>query len=59
MNTIPQWLYDDLSRLSRMTKDQALALWDQYDGSNSPNGISGEAIHHHLNAIGEGSYCAV
>lgn len=34
-------------------------LWDAYDGTNSPSGFSGEAIHWELNARGHGVYCAV
>jgi hypothetical protein len=59
MRTIPDWMYDDLYRLGGMTRDEVRALWDQYDGCNSPGGISGEAMHAHLNALGDGEYCAV
>ncbi|SFM82487.1 hypothetical protein [Methylobacterium pseudosasicola] len=34
-------------------------LWDQYDGTNAPEGFEGEAIHLALNMVGDGSYCAV
>jgi hypothetical protein len=51
--------YNDLSRLAPMATDDVMRLWDQYDGINEPDGISGEAIHEMLNARGQGSYCAV
>jgi hypothetical protein len=59
IRTISESEYNELARLSAMTRDQVRGLWDQYDGCNSPDGISAEMIHHHLNAIGDGIYCAV
>lgn len=50
---------DELARLSQMDTDSVKRLWDAYDGSNAPLGISGEAIHMDLNRRGEGRYCAV
>jgi hypothetical protein len=38
---------------------QMRALWDQYDGCNSPSGFCGEDIHAELNRRGDGGYCAV
>lgn len=45
--------------LAEMAVDELKALWDAYDGSNSPGGFEGEDIHLALNLRGEGSYCAV
>jgi hypothetical protein len=39
--------------------EEVKALWDEYDGCNSPGGFSGENIHLVLNLRGEGHYCAV
>lgn len=50
--------YNDLARLSRMKFEDIRALWDEYDGCNAPQGISGEMIHYHLNIMGDGAYCA-
>jgi hypothetical protein len=45
--------------LSKMSVEHVKRLWDEYDGCNSPEGISGESIHLELNKRGEGAYCAV
>ena len=59
VRVMPQYYFDDLSRLAPMTTDAIMLLWDDYDGCNAPDGISGEAIHEMLNARGRGDYCAV
>lgn len=50
---------DEKAALQIMTTAEVKALWDRYDGTNEPDGISGEAIHTELNRRGEGVYCAV
>lgn len=60
MRTLSEAEYNDLWRLAEMTTAEIKVLWDRYDGCNSPDGISGEAIHYALNCRGEGGgYCAV
>jgi hypothetical protein len=50
---------EDRARMADMSDDDVKRLWDAYDGCNSPDGISGEAIHFELNMRGQGRYCAV
>lgn len=45
--------------LAKLSVEQLKALWDQYDGINSPGGFWGEEIHRELNQRGAGDYCAV
>jgi hypothetical protein len=45
--------------LQGMTLAEVRALWDQYDGTNEPDGYTGENIHKELNRRGDGRYCAV
>jgi len=59
VNTWQDYEYNDLLALSRLSVEEVKRLWDEYDGCNCPGGVSGEMIHHHLNAHGEGAYCAV
>jgi hypothetical protein len=46
-------------QLMAMPLEKVKALWDAYDGTNAPNGFSGEVIHLVLNKRGHGDYCAV
>ncbi len=55
----PEWLYQDIWNLRGVPLDELKALWDEYDGGNSPGGFSGEAIHMVLNARGYGDYCTI
>ena len=49
----------ELRQLEAFSDDDLKALWDQYDGCNSPGGFSDVAIHTALNLRGLGAYCAV
>lgn len=49
----------ELDRMAGMELSDVRKLWDAYDGTNSPLGFSGEAIHMELNLRGDGLYCAV
>lgn len=51
--------YQELWRLAELPLATVKALWDQYDGCNSPGGFAGETIHATLNLRGHGDYCAV
>lgn len=59
MNLLYLWhVHKKRERLSKMPLEKVKALWDQYDGTNAPNGFEGEAVHLELNLRGEGCYCA-
>lgn len=45
--------------LNAMSIEQVKSLWDEYDGCNTPGGVSGESIHLNLNQRGHGYYCAI
>lgn len=55
----PQWWVDEMKLLGTMNAEMLRALWDCYDGCNSPLGFAGETIHAALNLHGDGEYCAV
>jgi hypothetical protein len=52
-------LYRDVLRLRSVSLERLKQLWDNYDGTNAPDGFMGEAIHFALNIRGEGAYCSV
>lgn len=59
LTVVPLITEDEKTKLLNMSVEKVRRLWDAYDGTNSPGGIGGEAIHLELNRRGEGWYCAV
>lgn len=55
----PAWWMRDMEQLRSMPVEMLRALWDCYDGCNSPLGFGGETIHAALNERGDGGYCAI
>lgn len=55
----PLWWVVEMDELAGWPSDGLRALWDCYDGCNSPLGFAGETIHAALNERGDGAYCAI